>query len=146
MPVLANIYVVQDLQGNLIMATDTESQINKYKTSDYQITILNKSSKSTPSTSQSQSNSDIKIVDWTNYVSDTGNYYYVEGILQNIGNSDVKSVRIKVQAFDKNKNLVSITDGYADPSIITPNQKATFSVMVSFKPEIYNFVLSVLWN
>jgi len=105
-----------------------------------------------PQTSDKQSppetitKADIEIVNWTNYLSDSKNYYYIDGILKNVGNEKASYVKVKIKSFDINDNLISIDEWYADPFDIFPDQEATFSAMVSYSSKIYKFKLSVLWE
>jgi len=86
----------------------------------------------------------IKIVDWNNRPSASGNYIYVEGSLKNIGNQTAEGVRVKVKSSDSNRKLVSIDDGYADPTLIAPNKEGIFQIMVENNYKIKNFSLIVL--
>lgn len=86
----------------------------------------------------------IKIVDWNNRLSASGNYIYVEGSLKNIGDQTAEEVRVKVKSLDSNGKIVSIDDGYADPSLIAPNKEAIFQIMVANNYKIKEFSLIVL--
>jgi len=88
----------------------------------------------------------IKIIDWTNRLSDPPQYYYVEGILKNIGNKTADFVKVKITAYDIDKKLISINDVYADPYTIVPDQEATFKVMVERDLRIKNFGINVNWQ
>jgi len=165
----ATLYIVKDQEGKNICITNQESLISKYETLGYIISIIqgtNSSqespepqtiSETEPETepeiepepeikSKPEPTADIKIIDWTNYISETGNYIYVEGIIQNTSKVIATDVRIKIQALDKYDKLISITSGYADPSTLAAKQKATFSVMVTNNSKISKFNLTVLWK
>jgi len=86
----------------------------------------------------------IKFVDTNNRLS--GNYYYVEGILKNIGKSNAYYVKVEVRALDKYGKLVSIDYGYAEPSTIAPRQEATYQIMVRYNSEIDEFDKTVSWS
>jgi len=88
----------------------------------------------------------IEIVDWTNRLSDPPIYYYVEGILKNIGNKTADFVKVKIISYDVNDKLVSLNDTYADPYTIAPNQEATFQVMVEQDSRIKRFGIKVTWE
>ncbi len=88
----------------------------------------------------------IEIVDWTNRLSDPPIYYYVEGILKNIGNKTADFVKVKIISYDINDKLVSLNDTYADPYTIAPNQEATFQVMVEQDSRIERFGIKVIWQ
>lgn len=88
----------------------------------------------------------IEILDWHSRLSDPPLYYYVEGILKNIGNKTTDYVKVTIEALDKNDKLVSIDYGYADPYTMLPNQEATFQVMVENKPEIEKFAITISWE
>ena len=105
-----------------------------------------------PQTSNKQSppgpiaKANIEIVDWTNRLSDPPIYYYVEGILKNIGNKTADFVKVKIISYDINDKLVSLNDTYADPYTIAPNQEATFQVMVEQDSRIERFGIKVIWQ
>ena len=86
----------------------------------------------------------IKIVDWNNRPSASGNYIYVEGSLKNIGDQTAERVRVKVKSLDSNGEIVSIDDGYADPSSIAPNKEGMFQIMVENNYKIKKFSLLIL--
>lgn len=88
----------------------------------------------------------MKIVDWTNRVSASGNYIYVEGILKNTGKAVARGVQVKVKSLDTNGKLISLDDGFADPYNVRPGQETTFQVMVNYDTRIEKFSLSVLWK
>jgi len=172
-PCYADMYVIKDIDGKVICLTNINKLSQQQIESGCTISLLIKSNNSIdtqsqpksisvsepiksqpnfeseskpnsiPTSSDEKKDSIIKVVDWTNYISDTGNYVYVEGILQNIGKVNATNLKVSIQALDKNKKLVSITNGYAEPSTLTPNGKAIFNIMVSYKPEIKYFMLSV---
>jgi hypothetical protein len=158
----ATLYIIKDPEGDFTLITNLENIMLKYQLLDYKISIVKESSQKPSIKSQSipeskpkpepkikskpEPTADIKIVDWTNYISETGNYIYVEGIIQNTSKTIATDVRIKIQALDKYDKLISITSGYTDPSILATKQKATFSVMVTNNPKISKFNLTVLWK
>jgi len=74
------------------------------------------------------------------------NYYYVEGILKNIGKANAYYVKVEVRALDKHGKLVSIDYGYAEPSTIAPRQEATYQIMVRYNSEIDEFSKTVYWE
>jgi len=86
----------------------------------------------------------IKIVDWNNRLSTYGSYIYVEGSLKNIGDKAVEEVRVKVKCLDSNGEIVSIDDGYTDPSLIAPNKEGIFQIMVKNNYKIKEFSLIIL--
>jgi len=94
----------------------------------------------------SQSESVIKILDWTNRRSKTGNYYYVEGKVKNISSVVAKSVRVKIESLDQYEKLVSLEESYIDPSTLQPNQTGFFSVMVDYNSKIKYFNVNVYWK
>jgi len=95
---------------------------------------------------ENQSKAEIKVIDWTNYLSDTGNYYYVEGILKNVGKGIAEYIQVKVITYDKYKKLVSLKESYANPVNLSPGQEATFKIMISYNAKIDNFGLKVNWR
>jgi len=86
----------------------------------------------------------IKIVDWNNRLSTYGNYIYVEGSLKNISDRAAEEVRVKVKSLDSNREIVSIDDGYTDPSLIAPNKEGIFQIIVENNYKIKEFSLIVL--
>lgn len=156
----ATLYIVKDQEGNNICITNQEALISKYKKLGYIIYIVgqSKSSQETPELIQKTSyvlpidktypksfiQNDIEVTDWTSYLSKTGNYYYVEGLLKNVGNTIIEYLKIKIIAYDSKGNLVSINECYADPSTLNPNQKAVFKAMPVYKSEIKSFELLVI--
>ena len=86
----------------------------------------------------------IKIFDWNNRLSTYGSYIYVEGSLKNIGDKAVEEVRVKVKSLDSNREIVSIGDGYTDPSLIAPNKEGIFQIMVKNNYKIKEFSLIIL--
>ena len=86
----------------------------------------------------------IKIIDWNNRLSTYGSYIYVEGSLKNIGDQTAEGVRVKVKSLDSNGKIVSIDDGYADPSLIAPNKEGIFQIMVRNNYKIKEFSLIIL--
>jgi len=95
---------------------------------------------------ENQPESEIIIMDWTNRISESGNYYYVEGKVKNISNVVAKSIRVKIEALDQYGKLVSLEESYVDPSSLKPNQTGFFSVMVDYSSKIKNFSLNVYWK
>jgi len=161
----ATLYLVKDQEGNNVCLTNQEILISKYKALGYTIYALGNSSSSqkvseSPESIQAISytilvnktypksfvQNNIEVTDWTSYLSKTGNYYYVEGLLKNVSNTTVEYLKIKIIAYDSKGNLVSITQCYSDPSTLAPNQKAIFKAMPVFKPEIKSFELLVIYD
>jgi hypothetical protein len=88
----------------------------------------------------------IKFIDSNNRLSGSGNYYYVEGILKNIGKGNAYHVKVEVRALDKYDKLVSIDNGYANPTTIAPGKEVTYQIMVSFNSKIDSFDKTVHWS
>ena len=86
----------------------------------------------------------IKIVDWNNRPSATGNYIYIEGCLENIGEQTAEMVRINVKSLDSNDKIVSIDSAFAQPSLIASSEEAIFQIMVENNYKIKKFSLIVL--
>ena len=95
---------------------------------------------------ENQPKAEIKFIDSTNRLSGSGNYYYVEGILKNIGKGYAYHLRVKIQALDKYGKLVSIDECYADPSTLAPNKEATYQAMVNYNSKIDKFSKTVYWR
>ncbi len=88
----------------------------------------------------------ISILDWTNRLSGSGTYFYIEGILKNTSKKRVSRIRVKVKSLNSRGQLVSLDDGYADPTSLYPEGEATFQIMVRNTSEIEKFSLSVIWE
>jgi endonuclease YncB( thermonuclease family)/DNA uptake protein ComE-like DNA-binding protein len=86
----------------------------------------------------------IKIVDWNNRPSATGNYIYIEGCLENIGEQTAEMVRINVKSLDSNDKIISIDSAFAQPSLIASSEEAIFQIMVENNYKIKKFSLIVL--
>ena len=95
---------------------------------------------------ENQPESEIIIMDWTNRISESGNYYYVEGKVKNISSVVAKSVRVKIEALDVFSKLVLLEEGYVDPSVLQPGQIGFFSVMVDYRSNIKKFKLNMYWK
>jgi hypothetical protein len=95
---------------------------------------------------ENQPKAEIKFVDSTNRLSGSGNYYYVEGILKNIGKGYAYHLRVKIQSLDKYGKLISIDECYADPSTLAPNKEATYQAMVDYNSKIDKFSKTVYWS
>jgi hypothetical protein len=93
---------------------------------------------------EDKSKAEIKFIDSNNRVS--GNYYYVEGILKNNGKGTASYVKVEIRALDKYGKLVSINDGYADPSTVAPGQDTTYQIMVKYDSKIDKFDKKVYWS
>jgi len=86
----------------------------------------------------------IKIIDWNNRPSASGNYVYVEGSLKNIGDQTAEIVRVTVKSLNSNEKILSIDSAFAEPSSIAPNREAIFQIMVENNYKIKKFSLIVL--
>jgi endonuclease YncB( thermonuclease family) len=98
----------------------------------------------TSSTKTDEIKCKIKIVDWNNRPSVTGNYVYVEGSLKNIGDQTAEMVRVTVKSLDSNEKILSIDSAFAEPSSIAPSEEAIFQIMVENNYKINKFSLIVL--
>ena len=147
---LANLYIINDKEGKNVCITNIDTLISKYRELGYEMILVSYSNlllKEEKKTKVEQtSGADIQIVDWTYYISDTGNYYYVKGILKNVGNSKLDYVEAKAIAFDKNKKLVTLERSYANPHTLEPGERATFEIMIKYNSRIDNFELTINWN
>lgn len=147
---LADLYIINDLEGKNVCITNINTLILKYRELGYEMILVAYSNlkleERKKGKTEQDPGADIQIVDWTHYISDTGNYYYVKGILKNVGNSKLDYVEAKAIAFDKNKNLVTLERSYANPHTLEPGEKATFEIMIKYDERIENFELSVNWK
>ncbi|HEC88466.1 MAG TPA: hypothetical protein ENI52_04025 [Thermoplasmata archaeon] len=88
----------------------------------------------------------IEIIDWTNRLSSSGNFYYIEGVVKNTGNAVADFVEITVKALDKNNKLVALEQSYTNPLKLQPNEEATFKIMIDNIPRIKNFSIKATWQ
>lgn len=146
----ADLYIINDKEGKNVCITNIGEIISKYKGLGYELILVSYSNLILEEKGKTKikqgSGADIKIVDWTHYLSNTGNYYYVEGILKNIGENKVDYIEVKAIAFDKAKNLVCLERNYANPHTLEPGEEATFKIMVRYNSKIDNFELAVTWK
>jgi len=147
---LADLYIINDLDGKNVCITNIVTLVLEYRELGYELILVSYSNlllKEGEKTKVEQTpGADIQIVDWTYYISDTGNYYYVKGILKNAGNSKLDFIEAKAIAFDKNKDLVTLERSYANPYTLEPGEKATFEIMIKYNSRIEDFELSVKWK
>ena len=150
---LADLYIVKNEMGEIVAIQNQNIFKAEYQELGYTFKLWFKTTKETPSLSDlvrrfesqiTESEGNIKILDWTNYLD--GNYYYVEGILKNIGKSKVEYLKVKAIAYDKAKKLVTLKESYADPYDLAPGQEATFKIMIKYNSRIDNFELKVNWK
>ena len=167
----ANMYIIKDKDGNVVLMTNKNYLSYEQIEKGYTIILMSQSSSTSPSSSSnSQTNNfsevsspkettdlqpkplvskkkaDIKVVDWINRLSPSGDYVYVEGIIKNIGDSSAYYTEVIIKALDKQGKLVCIEKTYADPSTILPKQEVTFKVMVKNYKNINSFKLDTLWE
>jgi len=93
---------------------------------------------------ENQTKVEIKFIDSTSRLE--GNYYYVEGILKNNGKGTTSYVKVEIRALDKYGKLVSLHDGYAEPSTIAPGQEATYQIMIEYDSKIDKFDKKISWS
>ena len=167
----ANMYIIKDKDGNVVSMTNQNYLSYEQVEKGYTITLMFQSSSTSPNgPSNSQTNNfsevsspeettdlqpkplvskkkaNIKVVDWINRLSPSGDYVYVEGIIKNIGDSSAYYTEVIIKALDKQGKLVCIERTYADPSTILPKQEVTFKVMVKNYKNINSFKLDTLWE
>jgi DNA uptake protein ComE-like DNA-binding protein len=167
----ANMYIIKDKDGNVVLMTNKNYLSYEQIEKGYTIILMSQSSSTSPnSPSNSQTNNfsevsspeettdlqpkplvskkkaDIKVVDWINRLSPSGDYVYVEGIIKNIGDSSAYYTKVIIKALDKQGKLVCIEKTYADPSTILPKQEVTFKVMIKNYKNINSFKLDTLWE
>jgi len=150
-PVLADLYVAKDQEGKIIAITNQDIFKAEYQELGYTFELWLKAKTPTLNSlvksfaSQiTGTQGDIRILDWTYYLD--GNYYYVEGILKNVGKDEVEYIQIKAIAYDKSKKLVTLKQSYSNPADLRPGQEATFKIMVKYNSRIENFELRLNWK
>jgi len=60
-----------------------------------------------------------------------GNYNNVIGQVKNVGNDTLEYVKIGVNVYDKNGDLIGTDSAYAESSTLEPNQKSSFDITSS---------------
>jgi hypothetical protein len=160
------IYTILDSEGNIIGAIDKEFLSQEQIEQGFTIEILFSSEPKSPELikaekaikqvqdeikemqqdQQNKPKADINVQDWTNRISPTGSYIYIEGIVKNTGKGTAYYVQMKVQGLDKNSKLVALETGYAHPSTIPPNGTATFSISMQNYENIDKFKLGSQWD
>jgi len=151
---LADLYIVKNQEGEIVAISNQDIFKAEYQKLGYTFSLWFKEGARTPtldslvksfeSQISGERQEDIKIVDWTYYLD--GNYYYVEGLLQNVGKSRVEYIQIQAIAYDSSKKLVTLKRSYANPADLAPGGKATFKIMVKYNERIKNFELRVNWK
>jgi len=148
---LADLYIVKDQEGEIVAISNQDIFKAEYQELGYTFDLWFKAK--TPTLDSliklfegqlTETQEDIKILDWTNYLD--GNYHYVEGILKNIGRSTVKYLQVKVICLDKAGRLVSLKERYANPYDLAPGQEATFKIMIKHNSRIDSFDLKINWE
>lgn len=89
---------------------------------------------------------EVKIIDSTDYISESGNYHYFEGVLKNNGKVTTKWVKVKIFLKNKYDKLVSLETSYSDPIHLSPNQEGTYSIIAYNNPDVAKYEIQVLWE
>ena len=92
---------------------------------------------------EKQKEANIEFVDYNHY--SEYDYYHIEGILVNNGESSAEQVEVKVIFYDENNKLLFIEKTYADPYNLLPEQKATFEIMFPLKT-FHHFEMTPIWQ
>jgi len=107
------------------------------------ISCSNNTSQETIGNPKEQKEANIEFVDYNHY--SEYDYYHIEGILINNGESQAEQVEIKVIFYDENNKLLFIEKTYADPYNLLPNQKATFRILFPLKT-FHHFEMTPVWQ
>ena len=75
----------------------------------------------------------VKLLAWTWYRTQSGNYIYVDGQVQNISDRPIRFVRINITLLDRNKSLLSTDSGYIDLTTLQPGQVSNFKIMTQYR-------------
>lgn len=151
----ADLYIVKNQEGKIVAISNQDNFKAEYQKLGYTFQLWFKTTKETPSLTDlverfereitgAEIQGDIMIVDWVSRLD--GNYYYIEGILENVGKKRVEYIQIKVIAYDSQKKLVTLKRGYANPSDLDPGQEADFKIMIKYDAKIKNFELRLDWK
>ncbi len=90
---------------------------------------------------------DIDIVDWTWYLSESGNYIYVDGVIKNVSARAMRLVEVHVELLDKSGRLLAVDSAYASPSSLGPGQRSNFKVMTANRQGLHFVSISnVTWR
>lgn len=153
--VFADLYIVKNQEGEIVAISNQDIFKSKYQELGYTFELWFKTEKRTPSLTNlaerfereitgAEIQGGIMIVDWVSRLD--GNYYYIEGILENVGKKRAEYIQIKVIAYDSQKKLVTLKRGYANPSDLDPSQEADFKIMIKYDVKIKNFELRLDWK
>jgi len=89
----------------------------------------------------------VDIVEWTWYESQTGNYIYVDGVVENVSDRPVSWVELYVELRDKDNKLLATDSGYIDADRLNPGQESTFKLMTRNMPGTEWVVIkSISWQ
>ncbi|MBA7535270.1 hypothetical protein ES705_27523 [subsurface metagenome] len=145
---MAELYVVKTPEGKVVALTNINTFEGKYVELGYTFGLLQ-----LPTTISLDSvvkdlearitttKKTVIFIDWTYYKD--GNYYYVEGIIRNVGQDTKSYVKVKALAYDKQKKLVTLKEGYSDPMDLEPGQEGTFKIMVKYNERISSFEVRI---
>lgn len=158
--VFADLYIINDKEGKNVCITNINTLISKYRELGYELILVPASNllltflptlkegeiKETEIKQDPEVDiqGDIKIIDWVSRID--GNYYYIEGILKNVGKSKVEYIQVKAIAYDSNKKLVTLKRGYSNPADLDPGKEADFKIMIKYNAKIKNFELKLDWK
>jgi hypothetical protein len=120
---------------------------NKRSTNDKtQTSITNEALANQVNSVETQQDINIVEVDSVVKLNRYNTFYYVQGIVKNIGQNTAYWVKIKVRSVDKNGKLISLDETYADPDTIKPGQESTYEIMVEYDENIDDFQKEVQWS
>ncbi|MHB2015336.1 MAG: hypothetical protein ACYCW6_00150 [Candidatus Xenobia bacterium] len=88
----------------------------------------------------------IALPPFTDSLSASGTYYYVEGQCQNDGTAIARWVKVTVVGLNSAQQPLAIESAYADPTDIGPGQSGYYKVMVRVVPGIQTWDVRVHWE
>ena len=103
----------------------------------------NNVSQNTTATPKEQKEANIEFVDYNHY--SELNFYYIEGVLINNGESPAEQVEVKAIFYDENNKLLFLDKSFADPYNLLPEQKATFKILFPLKT-FHHFEMKPVWK
>lgn len=89
----------------------------------------------------------VRLLDWTNYTSDSGHYIYIDGEIQNATTEPMAFIEITVKLLDSNRKLVATESSYADAQRLGSGEKTTFKIMTPNRSNIAHIAIAnITWK
>ena len=82
-------------------------------------------------------------------VIDESGAYHILGEVENMGDTPVTSVNITATGYDQLGEVLATSSTYADLTVILPNEKSPFDVVLTYyltENDVYNYSLSTAYS